>query len=115
MNARTRRAVVFIVSRLTGGQATSVYDFDAGAHFHFSGDVSAKECRAFDHGEGAHITGTPPSLYHHGNAKHLTVEVEGDAFSGYDYDSGKHFSGKVSGKTISLYDYDGGGYHNYAV
>ena len=115
MNPHTRRAVAYVVSRLSGRSATGVYDYDAGGHFSFSGDVSTNACSAYDHGQGCHISGTPPSLYHHGNAKHLNVELNGSNFSGYDYDSGRHFTGTVNGNAISLYDYDSNRHHNYTA
>jgi hypothetical protein len=115
MKAHTRRAVAYIVFRLARNSASAVYDYEASAHFHFSGDVTSKNCSAYDHGQGCHISGTPPSLYHHGNGKHLTVEMTDNGFSGYDYDSGKHFTGTVNGSTISLYDYDDGRFYSYSV
>jgi hypothetical protein len=69
MNAHTRRAIAYIASRLTGGATTSVYNYDAGGDFHFSGNVSGTTCNVYDHGQGCHIGGTPPSLYHYGKRR----------------------------------------------
>jgi hypothetical protein len=116
MNDHTRRAVAYIVGRLISGRdATTVYDYKASKHFHFSGDAQKSTCNIYDYDQRCYITGTPNSLYHYGNRKHITLQVTGTSFNGYDYESAKHFSGTVNGQSISLYDYDGGQHYNYSL
>ncbi len=116
MKDHTRRAVAYIAARLLGETTGSaVYDYSASKHFHFGGDVDASRCSAYDYEQRCHISGTPPTLYHHGNCKHLSIKADGTGFTGYDYDTGKHFSGSVRGCAISVYDYDGGRHYNYSV
>jgi hypothetical protein len=115
MNAHTRRAVAYIAGGLANkANASSVYDYDTGRHFPFSGTVGVST-GVYDHTQRCHVGGSPPSLHHYGNGRHITLTMHGAAFSGYDYDSGRHFSGRVSVRSVSLYDYDGGGYHNYSL
>ena len=116
MNASTRRAVAYIAGGIVAQFSRShVYDHDASEHFAFSGAVGATSCNTYDHDRGCHITGSPPQLYDHGNQKHLTLEVKGQAFSGYDFDSQQHFSGRVNGSSITLYDHGDGAHHNYSI
>lgn len=112
----TRRAVAYIAGRaIAGRDAGAIYDYAAGKHFIFSGTVNLNSYSVYDHGLRCHITGNPPSLYHFGNQKHLTLQIKGTEFSGYDYDTGKHFSGRVNGASISLYDHDDGRHHSYSI
>jgi hypothetical protein len=72
---------------------------------------------AYDYARGCHISGTLPSLYHHDNAKHLTLNVKADvSLEGYDFASGNHFSGKVeAGGAVSLYDHEHSSHFSYTA
>jgi hypothetical protein len=106
MKADTRRAVAYIAARaITGADASSVYDFDAGKHTLFSGDVAAHEVSVYDFDAKCHIGGELSSLYHFGHKKHIQLTLEGTSFSGFDFDDSRHFSGDVNGSSISLYDH----------
>ena len=115
MNAPTRRAVAYIVGRVSGSRATTVYDFDDAMHHHFSGTVNGAQVNIFDHSEACHITGNLPQLFHHGNAMHLQLTIDGSNFRGYDYDSAMHFQGWVRGNQVSLYDMEHAQHFNYQV
>jgi len=61
MDAGPRRAIAYIAGRAVSGQnASSVYDYDASAHFHFSGTVSASAANVFDNEINRHISGSFP-------------------------------------------------------
>lgn len=116
MTDATRRGVAYIAGRLLAQRAsTSVYDLAARKHFLFSGEVSPGNIAVYDYSNRCHISGTPGSIYHFGNRRHLSIEVSGRSFSGYDFHSRKHFSGTVSGSTISIYDFERGRHFNYVV
>ncbi|SEO06178.1 hypothetical protein SAMN05443254_1171 [Bradyrhizobium sp. OK095] len=70
---------------------------------------------SYDYEAGAHIGNSGSNLYHYGVGSHISLNVNGNKFSGYDYDGGHHFTGSVTGKTVNLYDYGEGSYFNYSV
>lgn len=116
MTPQTRRAVAYIVGRLSSNsRATAVYDNDQGNHFMFSGQVGPGRISIYDYAAGVHVTGTPGSLYHYGNNAHLNLSLRGRSFSGYDFHTGSHFSGTVSGSSVSIYDHQSSRYFNYLV
>jgi hypothetical protein len=116
MTDATRRAVAYIAARMAGRRdAGSVYDFSAGRHFHFSGQVEPGSVQVYDYDSRCHISGSPSSLYHFGNQRHLSLTLSGSSFSGYDFSSRAHFNGSVSGSSVSVYDFDVGQHFQYAV
>lgn len=116
VNPETRRAVAYIAARLVSGEDRSaVFDYSDGRYFNLSGQVSANKVQIYDYEQSAHIGGTPPSLFHYGNAAHLRLTVHGTSFKGFDYASSDHFTGEVSGRAVSLFDYGTGTYYNYMI
>jgi len=119
MREHTRRAVAYIAGcRIVGIQASAVYDYSAGRHFGFSGNVAGDGVSIYDYTARCHVGGSGQRtlcLYHYGNARHLSLEVDGHAFRGYDYDSNQHFSGTVNSRSVSLYDYENGRYYSFSV
>lgn len=116
MKDHTRRAVAYVAARLVSGQqASSVYDYATGRHVNFSGTVSSTNVNVFDYEQAAHISGSPPSLFHYGNGAHLRLATQGTTFKGFDYDTGSHFTGRVNGRSVSLFDYETSTHYNYTV
>ncbi|WP_272474643.1 hypothetical protein [Baekduia alba] len=92
-----------------------MYDFTARKHFQFSGEVTPGSVQVYDYGARCHISGSPSSMYHHGNRRHLTVTLSGSSFNGYDFASRRHFNGTVSGSSIAIYDFEVGRFFQYSV
>jgi hypothetical protein len=116
MTDATRRAVTYIAARMAGRRDVgSVYDFSAGRHFHFSGEVDPGHVQVYDYDSRCHISGAPSSLYHFGNHRHLTLMMTDSHFSGYDFASRQHFHGQVSGSSVSVYDFEHGRHYQYSV
>jgi hypothetical protein len=116
MTDATRRAVAYIAARMAGQRdAGSVYDFAANRRFLFSGQVEPGSVQVYDYASRCHISGSPSSLYHFGNRRHLTLAVSGSSFNGYDFASRQHFSGTVSGSSVSVYDFEVGRHFQYSV
>src|SRR4051794_27440355 len=106
MRDQARRAVAYVAGHLIAGRdSSSIYDVGVRAYFNFSGTVEEDNVSVYDHAEATHITGALPNLFHHGHRSHLTLDVDGQNFSGYDFLSGAHFSGHVSASSLALYDY----------
>lgn len=93
----------------------SVYDHDARKHFHFSGQVEPGSVSIYDFSTRSHIGGSPTSLYHFGNRRHMTLTVSGQTFQGFDFASGSHFSGTISGSSVTVFDYGSRRHHHYSV
>ena len=116
MDDPTRRAIAYIAARLAGQRDSgSVYDHDARKHFHFSGQVEPGSVSIYDFSTRSHIGGSPSSLYHFGNRRHMTLTVSGQTFQGFDFASGSHFSGTISGSSLTVFDHGSRRHHHYSV
>lgn len=116
MSPETRRAVAFIAARLIGRRpGSSIYDYSGGSGYtHFSGSVGGT-ISIYDHTAGAHVSGSPNNLYHHGTQAHISLAINGKNFSGYDYGSSSHYSGSVSQSNITLFDYGDSKHYQYLL
>jgi hypothetical protein len=102
MNEAIRRAIAHAAVARTAGQTqASVYSHEADRHTPFSGAGAG----GYDHDARADIGDTGAGLYHHGLRAHISLQVNGDHFSGYDCQSRSQFSGRVSGSSVQLYDH----------
>ncbi len=120
MDDHTKRAVAYIAGRLISKtNSSSLYDYKLSKYFTFSGEVLLKNISIYDYEFRCFIGGTGSvnsfSLYHYGNQKHLSLNLNGNQFSGYDYHKSSNFSGTVSGNSISLYDYESSQYFDYSL
>ena len=77
--------------------------------------VSRQAASIYDYDRSCHVGGSLPSLYHYGNGRHLSLQINGSNFTGYDYATNSHFSGRASGSSVSLYDHEHGRHHQYTV
>lgn len=110
-----RRAIAFIAAKAMGRpRGATVYDYDAGAHFHFSGNVGSR-VSIYDHDAHAHITGSLQSLYHHGFGNHIRLKIDGGKFTGFDFGTGSHFQGTVRQQNVQFYDFQTGRFFHYLV
>jgi hypothetical protein len=96
-----RRVIARAAVARTGGRPqASVYSHETDRHTPFSGAGP----EGYDHDARAHIGDLGAGLYHHGLRAHISLQVNGDLFTGYDCQSRSHFSGRVSGSSVQLYD-----------
>jgi hypothetical protein len=115
MIAEARRAIAFIAAKEIGeARGNSVYDYDVSKYVHFSGQVGER-IQIYDHDAGAHVTGSKASIYHYRTGAYITLQINGNRFSGFDHGSGQHFNGTVRRSNVQLFDYDGSGFHHYLV
>ncbi len=114
MTPEVRRAVAFIAGQLVSGKRRTIYDFESGTYAHFSGSIGPA-IQIYDHTAGAHITGSPNRLYHHGLGAHISLDISGKNFKGYDFGSGCHFSGSVRNNNIALYDFAAAKHFQYLL
>lgn len=109
MNEQIRRAIAFAAAgRINGKFSNSVYSYDRGRHSSMS--------EGYDHESGAHISGARNgNMYHYGLGAHISLDTNGQDFSGYDYSSGSHYTGRVSGSSVQLYDYGESQHFQYSI
>ena len=97
-----RRAIAHAAVARTGGQTqASVHGDETHRHTPLSEAGSGGD----DHNARAQIGDTAGGLYHYGLRAHISLQVNGDHFTGYDCQSRSHFSGRVSGSSVQLYDH----------
>jgi hypothetical protein len=119
MKDYTRRAVAYIAGRVISNKDTqALYDENDSQYFNFSGEVGTP-LSIYDYAQKCFINGLKKenafSLYHSGNRKHISFEVNDNQFTGYDYDSEKTFSGNVNENVIFIYDYENNKYFHYRL
>jgi hypothetical protein len=108
MREETRRAIAYVAaSRINGSPPSSLYSRERKWHTTMSPgyDVDAQ----------CHINASGPSLYHHGAASHINLQIDGPCFSGFAYREGHHFRGSILGNSIEIYDYGEGRYFYYSI
>jgi len=120
MKDTTRRVIAYIAGCLISNKkASAIYDSSASKHFSFSGHIAQKDISVYDLTEGCDIagfgTGNSFSLFHYGNRKHISLELDSTNYNGYDYDTGSHYTGSVNGNAITLYDYEQTSYYHYIL
>ena len=116
MNTGLRAGIAYIAGRLISGrQSNHVYDYSRGKHIAMSGSVETGQINLYDHGRGAHITGSGTQLFDQSEGCHVSLQLNGNQFSGFDYGAGRHFNGNVNGSNISLYDYKERKHFQYAI
>jgi hypothetical protein len=112
----TRRAVAYIAGRLISGSgAGAVYDYSETRYVYFSGDVSDDAVNVYDYEQRCHIAGSPPSLFHFRDRRHIEFDRNGQQVNGFDYATNQHFSGTVNGNAVSLFDYEDNQNYNYSL
>ena len=116
MKSHTRRAVAYIAKSIVRQKAgTSVYDYSTSRYYSFSGNPNKDHISAYDYSESCHVSGSLLTVYHCGNGKHISLQLNDNNFTGYDYDGSCHFSGSINGNNVSLYDYGESKYFNYSA
>ena len=108
MKEETRRAIAYVAAvRINGSAPTGLYSPERRWRTTMSPgyDVDAQ----------SHINASGASLYHHGAASHINLQVNGVCFSGFAYGEGHHFCGSILGNSIEIYDYGAGRYFRYLI
>jgi hypothetical protein len=116
VHPNTRACVAYTAAKLiSGGGSSSVYDYSQSRYVNVGGSVSKSHVGVFDYERGCHFSGSLPNLYDYGRSAHVSLQIDGNSFSGFDYGDSHHFSGTVNGNSVSLYDYGEGRYFSYSV
>jgi hypothetical protein len=108
MKEETRRAVAYVAAqRIIGTAPESLYSCE-------SRWVTAMSA-GFDVDAQSAINASGASVYHHGAAGHINLQVNPPWFSGFAYKEGHHFYGSILEGSIEIYDYGEGRYYYYRV
>ncbi|MCL5428865.1 MAG: hypothetical protein M1347_03550, partial [Chloroflexi bacterium] len=116
LNPGTRACIAFVAAGLINKKSgSSIYDFSQSKHVPISGPVSRQSVNIYDHDRQCHFGGSPTSLYDYGESCHVSLDINGQSFSGYNFGSSIHFSGSVAGNSVTLYDFGESKYFQYTV
>jgi hypothetical protein len=108
MKEETRRAIAYTAAlRITGSAPASLYS----PARRWSSVMSP----GYDIDAQAHINASGASLFHHGTASRINLQVDGNCFLGFAYGEGHHFRGSILGNSIEIYDYGEGRYFRYLI
>jgi hypothetical protein len=108
MKEETRRAIAYAAaSRINGTPPAGLY---SPARRWLSAMSPGYDIEA-----QSHINASGPSLYHHGMASQVNLQVDGPCFSGFAYGEGHHFCGSILGNSIEIFDYGEGRYFYYLI
>ena len=108
MKEETRRAIVYMAAvRINGSAPASLYS-------------PARRWRTtmspgYDVDAQSHINASGPSLFHHGTASQINLQIDGACFSGFAYGEGHHFCGSILGNSIEIFDYGEHRYYRYLI
>lgn len=121
MRAERRRALAFVAGGLVGkSQGSSVYDYEAGAYFNFTGTLSKTNVNVFDYSRSCYVTGSGDgtgnmTLFDYCTSSYVQLRLDGSGFNGFDYETASYYSGIVAGRTITIYDYQTGSYYQFTT
>lgn len=116
MNPNIRACIAYIAARLISGSGGArVYDHSQSKYIDINGAVSGSRINIYDNERKSHLRGTVGSFYDSDTGAHLSINVDGNRFSGRDHDNNCRYSGTVNGKSIAFYDYEESKHFNYSV
>jgi hypothetical protein len=111
MKDQTRRALAYVVLRLTAAKPFSgVRDQAAAKSFHFDAEIPPTKTKilARERGQGCCLKGAGGggfyTLTNESTGKPLSLKLKENQFEGFDYDSGKPYHGTVTGNSVSIHD-----------
>jgi hypothetical protein len=108
MREETRRAIAYAAAiRITGIAPTSIYS-------------PARRWRTtmspgYDVDAQSHINISGSTLYHHGTANRVKLEVDVMCFSGYSQGERQHFCGSIIGNSVEIFDFGEHKYFRYLI
>jgi len=110
MKAHLRTAIAFIAGILISGrEAYSIHDLLQDKHFRFSGRIEENIVKIRDEDQKCSISGSGSNgnyvLYHFGERKFISLNIEKDSFDGLDHGSYAYFNGIVTNNKIKFHDF----------
>lgn len=116
MDPNTRACIAYIAAKLISGSGgAKVYDHSRSKYIDISGSVSGTRINIYDHERKSHLRGTATNFFDSDMGAHLSINVDGNRFSGRIHDDNCRYSGTVNGKSITFYDYAESKHFNYSV
>ena len=110
MKSHVRTAIAFIAGILISGEeASSISDAHEEKRYHFSGQIEKKVIKLTDEEKKCSISGSGSNgnyvLYHFGERKFISLNIEKRTFNGLDHGSYTYFNGTVTNNKISFHDF----------
>lgn len=110
MKAHLRAAIAFIAGILISGkEASSIHDPLQNRRFRFSGQIEENIVKIYDEDQNSAISGSGSNgnyvLYHFGERKFISLNIEKNSFNGLDHGSYTYFNGTVRGNKIKFHDF----------
>lgn len=110
MKSHLRTAIAFIAGILISGKgAGSIYDPLQDKRFQFSGQIEGNIVRIYDEDKRCSISGSGSNgnyvLYHFGEQKFISLNIEKNSFNGLDHGSYTYFNGTARGMKVRFHDF----------
>ena len=116
MDNDKRACVVAAIAAISGQRnISSVYDYYMGGYIMFSVSISGNSVSVYDYSRGGYMQGSKEQVFDYVTSSYISINVNGNTFSGYDYGDGNYYSGYINSGSISFYDYEHNQYYNYFV
>lgn len=120
MNAKKRRAIVYIAGRLIVRQEYGViYDYSTRTYTYMSGKVTPSNVTVFDHDRDCRITGSGTAneimIFDYGSDQYVRLRIRGNRFEGHDRETGKDILGSVDGTAITVRDHEDSNTYEYSL
>lgn len=110
MKAHLRTAIAFIAGTIISGkEASSIADSLRDKRFRFSGQIEEGIIKLQDEDQKCTISGSGNNgnyvLYHFGERKFISLNIDKNSFNGLDHGSYTYFNGTVSKNRIKFHDF----------
>ncbi len=110
MNTHLRTVIAFIAGILISGKETwSIKDPQCQKYSKFSGRIEENIVKIFDEDQKCSISGSGSNgnyvLYHFGDRKFISMNIEKTSFNGLDHGSYTFFNGTIRKNKVKFHDF----------
>ena len=110
MKAHLRTAIALIAGSLISGKGVSSINYPEGGECSkFSGRIEDNIIKVFDEDRDCSISGSGSNgnyvLYHFGERKFISLNIEKNSFNGLDHGSYTYFNGTVRENKVKFHDF----------
>lgn len=115
MDSDKRACLAFIIGRAKNSNIHSVYDFSRGRFCLFTSSGDIGNLQVLDHQRNCMLTGSLSGIFDFRNSSYMSINMNGNSFTGFDYGSSTFFSGNISGNVVTIYDGQASSFNTYTI